>query len=101
MPAIPKNFKPVPYAYHEEIELTIDTLTNLGVGLGRVDGWVVMVPLALPGERIRASVWRNKSNYSDADIVEILEASPARVEPLCPLFGNCGGCQYQHMNYAA
>jgi 23S rRNA (uracil1939-C5)-methyltransferase/tRNA (uracil-5-)-methyltransferase len=97
----PKNFTPTPYAYHQEIELTIDTLTNLGVGLGRVDGWVVMVPLAIPGEKIRARVWRNKANYSDADLVEVLEKSPDRVEPRCPLFTRCGGCQYQHMTYAA
>jgi tRNA/tmRNA/rRNA uracil-C5-methylase (TrmA/RlmC/RlmD family) len=98
---IPKNFTPVPYAYHEEIEVKIDTLTNLGVGLGRVNGWVVMVPLALPGERIRASVWRNKANYSDADLVEVLEKAPERIEPRCKLFGKCGGCQYQHMTYEA
>jgi 23S rRNA (uracil1939-C5)-methyltransferase/tRNA (uracil-5-)-methyltransferase len=98
---IPKNFNPVPYAYHEEIELTIDTLTNLGVGLGRINGWVVMVPLALPGEKIRASVWRNKANFSDADLVEVLEKAPERIEPRCPLFGKCGGCQYQHMTYEA
>jgi 23S rRNA (uracil1939-C5)-methyltransferase/tRNA (uracil-5-)-methyltransferase len=97
----PKNFNPTPYTYHQEIELTIDTLTNLGIGLGRVNGWVVMVPLALPGEKIRASVWRNKENYSDADLVEVLEKSPDRIEPRCPLFGKCGGCQYQNMTYAA
>ncbi|MBN1403666.1 MAG: 23S rRNA (uracil(1939)-C(5))-methyltransferase RlmD [Opitutales bacterium] len=99
MPAIPKNFKPVPYEYHQQIELTIDTLTNLGLGLGRVDGWVIMVPLVLPGERVRVRVWRNKANYSEADLVEILEASPERVAPRCPLFGECGGCQYQHLSY--
>lgn len=98
---IPKNFTPTPYAYHQEIVLKIDTLTNLGVGLGRLDGWVVMVPLALPGELVKARVWRNKANYSDADLVEVLEKAPERVEPRCPLFGKCGGCQYQHMNYAA
>jgi tRNA/tmRNA/rRNA uracil-C5-methylase (TrmA/RlmC/RlmD family) len=98
---IPKNFTPVPYAYHQEIELTIDTLTNLGTGLGRVNGWVVMVPLTVPGEKVRARVWRNKANYSDADLIEVLEKSPDRIEPRCPLFGKCGGCQYQHMTYAA
>jgi len=101
MQRIPKNFTPVPYAYHQEIELVIDTLTNLGVGLGRVNGWVVMVPMALPGEKIRARVWRNKANYSDADLVEVLEKSPERIEPRCALFGKCGGCQYQHMTYQA
>ncbi len=101
MQKIPKNFNPVPYAYHQEIVLKIDTLTNLGCGLGRADGWVVMVPLALPGELVKVRVWRNKANYSDADLVEVLEKSPDRIEPRCPLFSKCGGCQYQHMTYSA
>jgi tRNA/tmRNA/rRNA uracil-C5-methylase (TrmA/RlmC/RlmD family) len=101
MQRIPRNFTPVPYAYHQEIELKIDTLTNLGVGLGCVNGWVVMVPMALPGEKIRARIWRNKSNFSDADLVEVLEKAPERIEPRCKLFGLCGGCQYQQMTYAA
>ncbi len=101
MPTPPRNFNPEPYAYHEEVELRIDTLTNLGIGLGRIDGWVVMVAFALPGERIRARVFRNRSNYSEADLVAVLESSPERVEPGCPLFGTCGGCQYQHLAYPA
>jgi 23S rRNA (uracil1939-C5)-methyltransferase/tRNA (uracil-5-)-methyltransferase len=61
-----------------------------------------MVPFALPGERVRARVFRNHKNYSEADLVEILQASPDRVaEPPCPLFGRCGGCQYQHLAYPA
>lgn len=98
-PKPPKNFHPEPYAYHQEVELQIDDLTNLGEGVGRIDGWVIMVPFALPGERVRARVWRNKKNYSDADLVEVLAASPDRVQPPCPLFGECGGCQYQHLSY--
>ncbi len=80
--------------------MTIDDLSNLGEGVGRIDGWVVMVPFALPGERIRARIWRNKKNYSAADLVEVIEASPERVEAPCPVFGECGGCQYQHLEYA-
>jgi len=98
--ARPKNFQPHPFEYHEEIELTIDTLTNLGVGLGRVDGWVVMVPFALPGERVRARVFRNHKSYSEADLLEVRTSSPHRVEPRCPLFATCGGCQYQNLAYA-
>src|SRR3989304_879883 len=74
----PKKFNAHPFAYHQEIELEITTLTNLGIGLGRVArpaienqesklektaGWVVMVPFALPGERVRARVFRNHRNY--------------------------------------
>lgn len=96
---IPKGFRPEPFAYHEEIELKIDTLTNMGQGLGRHDGWVIMVRFALPGERIRARVYRNDKNFSEADLVEVLEPSPHRIKAPCPVFGQCGGCQYQHFDY--
>jgi 23S rRNA (uracil1939-C5)-methyltransferase/tRNA (uracil-5-)-methyltransferase len=101
MPRPPKKFVPTPFAYHEEIELTIDALTNLGAGVGRIDGWVVFVPFTLPGERVRARVFRNDKNCSQADLIEVLVPSPERVAPRCPLFGECGGCQYQHLDYAS
>ncbi|MBI2512077.1 MAG: class I SAM-dependent RNA methyltransferase [Opitutae bacterium] len=63
-------------------------------------GWVVMVPFTLPGERVRARVYRNNKNFSEADLVEVLTPSPHRVAAPCPLFGRCGGCQYQHLAYA-
>lgn len=97
----PRNFNPHPFAYHTEIELQIEDLNNLGSGVGRHDGWVVMVPFALPGERVRVRIFRNYSNYSEADLLEVLQPSPERVEPECPLFQTCGGCQYQHFNYKA
>ncbi len=97
----PRKFVPHPFPYHQELELTIEKLTNLGHGIARVDGWVVMVPFALPGEKVRARVHRNHKNYSEADLVEVREPSPSRVTPRCPLFGTCGGCQYQNLEYAA
>jgi 23S rRNA (uracil1939-C5)-methyltransferase/tRNA (uracil-5-)-methyltransferase len=99
MPA-PARFNATPFPYHHELTLEIETLTNLGSGLARVDGWVVMVPFALPGESVRARVFRNHANYSEADLVEVLRPSPARRAPRCPLFGECGGCQYQHLEYS-
>ena len=95
----PKKFVPTPFEYHQEIELTIDALTNLGAGVGRIDGWVVFVPFALPGEKVKARVHRNDKNCSHADLVEVLNPSPDRVAAPCPLFGECGGCQYQHLSY--
>jgi tRNA/tmRNA/rRNA uracil-C5-methylase (TrmA/RlmC/RlmD family) len=103
-----KKFNDKPFAYHQEFELTVATLTNHGIGLGRVDieggdasrKWVVMVAFALPGERVRVRAFRNHANYSEADLVEVLEASPHRIDPKCPLFGRCGGCQYQNLDYA-
>lgn len=101
MPQVPKKFVPEPFAYHQEIELTIDNLSNMGEGVGRIDNWVVFVPGTLPGERVRARVYRNDKNCSSADLVEILEPSPQRVKPVCPVYGYCGGCQYQHLEYEA
>lgn len=116
-----KKFNDHPFAYHAEIELEIATLTNLGSGLGRValpeaqlktqnakletapptgGGWVVMVPFTLPGERVRARVFRNHKNFSEADLVTVLTPSPHRVAPRCSLYARCGGCQYQHLAYA-
>ncbi len=95
----PKKFVPTPFTYHEEIDVRIDSLTNLGAGVGRVEGWVVFVPYALPGELVRTRIFRNDKNHSQGDLVEVLEKSPDRVEPGCPLFGTCGGCQYQHLSY--
>ncbi len=100
-PRLPKKFNPVPFAYHQELELEIATLTNLGEGVARHDGWVVFVPGVLPNERVRARVWHNAKNFSRADLVEILVPAKNRVAPRCPLFGTCGGCQYQNLDYAA
>lgn len=102
----PKKFKAEPFAYHQEIELEIHSLTNLGEGVGRADlggdvSWVVFVAGALPGERVKARVWHNAKNFSRADLSEILVPARERVEPRCPLFGKCGGCQYQNMTYEA
>ena len=102
-----KKSNDVPFAYHTELELEIATLTNLGSGLGRVAlpgeteaKWVIMVPFALPGERVRVRVFRNHKNFSEADLLSVLTPSPARIAAPCPLFGRCGGCQYQHLAYA-
>ena len=95
-----KQFVPDPYAYHTELELTVESLTTLGQGVCRDNGWVVMVPFVIPGERVRARVFRNFPTYSEADLVEVLAPSEDRVRPQCPLFGSCGGCQLQHTAYA-
>ena len=96
---IPKNFIPTPFEYHQELELRIDHLANLGMGVGRVDGWVVMVPFVIPGELVKVRIYRNHSHYSEADLLEIIEPSEYRVSPKCALFSACGGCQYQHIDY--
>lgn len=98
---VPAKFRPEPFTYHQELELEIATLTNLGEGVARHDGWVVFVSGVLPGERVRARIWHNAKNFSRADLLEVLVPAKERVEPLCPLFGKCGGCQYQNFEYTA
>jgi tRNA/tmRNA/rRNA uracil-C5-methylase (TrmA/RlmC/RlmD family) len=96
----PRKFNPHPFAYHQEFDVRIDNLTNEGAGVARVDGWVVFVPFTLAGELVKCRVFRNHKNYSEADLIEVLEPAPNRVAPKCALFGQCGGCQYQHLAYA-
>jgi tRNA/tmRNA/rRNA uracil-C5-methylase (TrmA/RlmC/RlmD family) len=109
--------------YHKELVLRIESLTNLGFGIARVeldedvdegavareDGegggraeegprkWVVFCPNVIPGELVRVRIYRNFASYSDADLLQIIEPSADRVEPACSLATVCGGCQYQHI----
>lgn len=81
-------------------EVELSTFTYGGEVLGRLpDGRAVFVPFALPGERVRVSLVEEKQRYARAALLEVLEASPERVRPLCRHFGVCGGCHYQHMPY--
>src|SRR5690348_148946 len=80
-------------------EVTVEKLVYGGEGLGRVDGRVVLAPFVLPGERIRAQPEREKPGLVRARVLEVLQPAPERVAPLCPYFGRCGGCHYQHAPY--
>jgi len=81
------------------VELDIVALDPQGCGMARVDELDVRVPFTLPGERVRATLWRTEPAPGDADLLEVLVAAPERVAPRCPLFGLCGGCQLQHLSY--
>jgi tRNA/tmRNA/rRNA uracil-C5-methylase (TrmA/RlmC/RlmD family) len=70
-----------------------------GEGVGRVEQFVVFVPFVVPGEEVRAEITEVKKQFARARLVEVLRASPQRVTPLCRYFGQCGGCQYQHVDY--
>jgi 23S rRNA (uracil1939-C5)-methyltransferase len=83
----------------EELELFVERMAHGRFGVARVDGFVVFVRDAAPGDRVRARVFRKKKGYAEAGLVEVLEPSPDRVEPPCPYSGVCGGCQWQHTAY--
>ncbi|MDR1255027.1 MAG: class I SAM-dependent RNA methyltransferase [Puniceicoccales bacterium] len=95
----PEHCTDKPFHYHDELTVDIQSLSNEGRGIARIDNWIVMVPFVIPGERVRVRIFKNHTNYSEADLIEVLQASPDRISPPCPLFGQCGGCQYQHMAY--
>ena len=77
----------------------MEKLVYGGDGLARLDGRVVLAPLVLPGERIRAQVEREKPGLIHARTMAVLEPSAERVAAPCPVFGLCGGCHYQHAAY--
>lgn len=78
----------------------MDGLSHDGRGVASLDGKKVFVRGALPGERVRARLSGNKRRYDEAETLQVLEASPDRVEPRCPHFGRCGGCSLQHLDPA-
>jgi 23S rRNA (uracil1939-C5)-methyltransferase len=81
------------------IELYIDRLAFGGQGIARLDGLVIFVKGAIPGDRVRALVFRKKKAYAEAKIEELLAASSDRIQAPCPYFGICGGCQWQQVKY--
>ena len=85
----------------KEIELTIEKFADRGKSLARVDGYVVFVPLAVPGDRVKVRIRRKKKSFAEASLVELLEPSELRVDTRCTYFGSCGGCKWQHVDYAA
>lgn len=85
-----------------DLQLDILDLATGGRGLGRLpDGRVVFVAGALAGEKVLAHLTKVKNDYAEAKTLEILSPSPQRVEPKCPLYGRCGGCDLMHLDYAA
>ncbi|MFT5721158.1 MAG: 23S rRNA (uracil1939-C5)-methyltransferase [Motiliproteus sp.] len=82
-------------------EVEVTSLSHDGRGLARPAGKTLFIEGALPGERVRASYTQQKSKFDQARTREVLSASPERVDPLCPHFDHCGGCQLQHLSGAA
>jgi 23S rRNA (uracil1939-C5)-methyltransferase len=73
-----------------------------GNGVGRdSNGKIVFLPYTVPGDFVSYEVTAHKSSYFIGRIVEVLKPSPLRIEPICPHFGECGGCHYMHINYQA
>lgn len=83
------------------LELEITDLTDQGAGVGRCDGRVCFVPLAVPGDRVRAKVLKPAKNVVYCRLEEVLSPSPDRVEVDCPVYAQCGGCSLRQIRYEA
>jgi tRNA/tmRNA/rRNA uracil-C5-methylase (TrmA/RlmC/RlmD family) len=83
------------------LEVTTERLAPGGACIARHDGLVLFVPFAAPGERVRVEVTGLEKRHAMARLLEVLEPSPHRRAPRCRHFGTCGGCQFQHVDYAA
>lgn len=96
MPDQPVNL-PAP---GERIVMTIHDIAFGGDGVGRHGDLVVFVPFTALGEEVEVEVTEVKKNFARGKVVQVLKPSASRVTARCPYFGTCGGCQYQHLDYA-
>jgi 23S rRNA (uracil1939-C5)-methyltransferase len=79
--------------------ITIDRLAFGGAGFGRIDGKACFVPYTAPGDLAEITIIRDKSSYCEGMLTGIAKPAACRVPPVCPVFGNCGGCNWQHIAY--
>jgi len=90
----------MPFQIGNKLTLTIHDIAFGGEGVGRTDDFVVFVPFVIVGETVEAEITEVKKNFARAKLLRVITPSPERVEPPCQYFTRCGGCQYQHMDYA-
>jgi tRNA/tmRNA/rRNA uracil-C5-methylase (TrmA/RlmC/RlmD family) len=85
----------------DKLTLTIEDLAFGGEGVARAGDFVIFVPFVVPGEVVEAQVTEVKKRFARANLLRVVTPSPERIQPLCRYFGQCGGCQYQHIVYPA
>lgn len=79
----------------------IVSLEPSGKGVGRLDGQVVFVPLTTPGDKVEFEIVENRGSFLNGRLVKLVSPSSVRTNPPCPVFGNCGSCQWQHIEYSS
>lgn len=89
----------LPVEKNQTYTMSITDIGTNGEGIGRIDGYTVFVEGALPEEVIKVLIVKTKKHFSYGKLLEILEPSPHRVTPACPVAAKCGGCQLQHLSY--
>jgi tRNA/tmRNA/rRNA uracil-C5-methylase (TrmA/RlmC/RlmD family) len=86
-------------ASHPSIGLDIHDVAFGGAGVGRFNGKIVFVPFTIDEERVEAELVEHRKNFDRAQLRKLIIRSTQRVDPICPYFGHCGGCDYQHIAY--
>lgn len=90
-----------PHSAGDSVRLTITDIGFGGEGVARLGEFVVFVPFVAPGEVVEAELTEVKKSFARARLLKVVEPSSDRVKPPCRYFGDCGGCQYQHLDYPA
>ena len=83
----------------DEMTVKIESLSNLGYGIAKIDGFVVFIENSCPGDILKIKLTKVTKNYAYAQIVEIIEPSLHRIKPFCPMQKVCGACQLQFIDY--
>ena len=89
----------IPVKKGDNIILKISGLGSSGEGVGKYEGFTVFVKGALPQEEVRVGITLVKKSYAVGRLLEVVQATEERVEPACPVYKECGGCQLQHLSY--
>ena len=84
---------------NDEFTVKIEKISNLGLGIARIDGQIVFVENACPEDELKIKITKVSKNYANAEIVEIINPSVHRVTPFCPMQKVCGACQLQFIDY--
>lgn len=90
-----------PFHTGERVRLPVDGLSHEGDGVARSNGFVFFIPDAAPGDVVDAEVTEVKRRHGRARLVNVVKPGEARIQPMCRLVGECGGCQVQHLSYAS
>ncbi|MGV8983261.1 23S rRNA (uracil(1939)-C(5))-methyltransferase RlmD [Clostridium sp.] len=89
----------IPVEKNEEYVMTIDNMGYEGEGVGKIDNFTVFVAGAIVGEEVKIKIVKVSKNFAFGKLLEIIEPSPSRIEPICSIYKNCGGCNLQHIDY--
>jgi 23S rRNA (uracil1939-C5)-methyltransferase len=91
----------IPVEKNMDYIMTIDNMGYEGEGVGKIDNFTVFVAGAIIGERVKVKIVKLSKNFAFGKLLEIIETSKSRIEPVCSIYKNCGGCNIQHVEYGA